>query len=415
MAMEYAIRYPDRVAAVVLRDTAADNTHAELARTNALASDRVSVDMEKFDRIDEGRVRDNADLMDCWREILPLYDFTYDPEATERKVQATPYRYEAHNYAFSVNLKNYDLKEQLPSISVPTLVTVGRVDWITPVSCSETIASLIPERDPSSVRTVRALAPDRGGRGVDKAGAAVPAPGLPAVGERVGRTLSRNALKALDELDRQIVVALQRDGRASWTGDRRDRRQFGRDGRPPGPAAHRRRHRADRREPRAGCYGRGRFVRHQDQLRAGHADRRGAAARGARGCAVRHDRHGPLRHHRRTRRARRGHQLPADDHRSAADPRGSSAGAATSSCTSTRSVSTGVDSCSPRPWSSNRRRPSTTRTRSAAPTTSTRSISPSWRHCARTAARRSRRSRRRSASTRAACGAGSSDCAPRTA
>ena len=33
------------------------------------------------DRIDEGRVRDNEDLKDCWREILPLYDFVYDPEA----------------------------------------------------------------------------------------------------------------------------------------------------------------------------------------------------------------------------------------------------------------------------------------------------------------------------------------------
>ncbi|MFS0714247.1 alpha/beta hydrolase [Microbacterium sp. 2P01SA-2] len=144
MAMEYAIRYPDRVEAVVLRDTAADNSHAALARENALASDRVEVDMEKFDRIDEGRVRDDDDLRDCWREILPLYDFTYDPEATERKVQATPYRYEAHNYAFSVNLKQYDLKAQLPGIGVPTLVTVGRTDWITPVSCSETIAGLIP-------------------------------------------------------------------------------------------------------------------------------------------------------------------------------------------------------------------------------------------------------------------------------
>ncbi|SDQ25108.1 alpha/beta fold hydrolase [Microbacterium sp. cf332] len=144
MAMEYAIRYPDRVEAVVLRDTAADNSHAALARENALASDRVEVDMEKFDRIDEGRVRDDDDLRDCWREILPLYDFTYDPEATERKVQATPYRYEAHNYAFSVNLKEYDLKAQLPGIGVPTLVTVGRTDWITPVSCSETIAGLIP-------------------------------------------------------------------------------------------------------------------------------------------------------------------------------------------------------------------------------------------------------------------------------
>ena len=145
MALEYAIRYPDRVAALVLRDTAADNSHAALARENALASDRVTIDMEKFDRIDEGRVRDNADLMDCWREILPLYDFHYDPEATERKVQATPYRYEAHNYAFSVNLPGWDIKSQLPSIPVPTLVTVGRTDWITPVSCSETIAELIPD------------------------------------------------------------------------------------------------------------------------------------------------------------------------------------------------------------------------------------------------------------------------------
>ncbi|AZC12358.1 alpha/beta hydrolase [Microbacterium sp. ABRD28] len=145
MAMEYAIRYPERVAALVLRDTAADNSHAALARENALASDRVDIDMEKFDRIDEGRVRDNDDLRDCWREILPLYDFTYDPEATERKVQATPYRYEAHNYAFSKNLPNYDLTPSLPSIQAPTLLTVGRTDWITPVSCSETIAGLIPE------------------------------------------------------------------------------------------------------------------------------------------------------------------------------------------------------------------------------------------------------------------------------
>ncbi|ARJ06949.1 hydrolase [Cnuibacter physcomitrellae] len=144
MTLEYATRYPDRVAAIVLRDTAADHTHGALARENALASDRVTIDMEKFDRIDEGRVRDNEDLKDCWREILPLYDFHYDPEATERKVEATPYRYEAHNHAFSVNLKTYDVKPLLPSIGVPTLITVGRTDWITPVSCSETIAELIP-------------------------------------------------------------------------------------------------------------------------------------------------------------------------------------------------------------------------------------------------------------------------------
>jgi proline iminopeptidase len=147
MSMEYAVRYPDRVIAMVLRDTSPDNGNAHLARENALASDRVKIDMEKFDRIDEGRVVDNDDLRDCWREILPLYDFHYDPASVERKVAATPYRFEAHNYAFSKNLPNYDLKPQLPSVSAPTLITVGRTDWITPVSCSETIARLIPDSE----------------------------------------------------------------------------------------------------------------------------------------------------------------------------------------------------------------------------------------------------------------------------
>lgn len=144
MSMEYAVRYPERVSALVLRDTSPDNSNAGLARKNALASDRVRVDMEKFDRIDQGRVRDDGDLRDCWREILPLYDFHYDPSAIEKKVAATPYRFQAHNYAFSLNLPKYDLKADLPKVTAPTLITVGRVDWITPVACSEIIAELIP-------------------------------------------------------------------------------------------------------------------------------------------------------------------------------------------------------------------------------------------------------------------------------
>ena len=50
----------------------------------------------------------------------------------------------AANYCFTHNMPGYDLKPRLPSVTCPTLVTVGRADWVTPVSSAETIAGLIP-------------------------------------------------------------------------------------------------------------------------------------------------------------------------------------------------------------------------------------------------------------------------------
>lgn len=144
ISMEYAVRYPDRVRALVLRDTSADHESEEAATRNALSSNRVQIDPQKLDRINRGQVRDDDDLRDLWRHILPLYDYDYDPAKVEEKVAVTPYRYQTHNYAFAENLPRYDLKDQLQAVTAPTLVTVGRYDWITPVEASETIAARIP-------------------------------------------------------------------------------------------------------------------------------------------------------------------------------------------------------------------------------------------------------------------------------
>lgn len=144
IAMEYALRYPDRVAALVLRDTAADNAHLAASRENALASARIEVDLELYDRMMSGRVRDNEDFRHGWEHILPLYDHALDMERVRERAENTPYHYETHNFAFAVNHPAYDLKPQLPRIATPTLITVGRSDWITPVAASETIAALIP-------------------------------------------------------------------------------------------------------------------------------------------------------------------------------------------------------------------------------------------------------------------------------
>lgn len=144
ISLEYALAHPDRVRAVVLRDTAAHGGFDEQARRNAVASPRVQVDVEKFDRIFAGTTRDDADLESCWREIVPLYDHDPDPARARARLEGTVYHHESHNAAFMDNMPRYDLLDRLPEIGCPVLVTVGRHDWITPVRASEEIAERIP-------------------------------------------------------------------------------------------------------------------------------------------------------------------------------------------------------------------------------------------------------------------------------
>lgn len=145
IAMEYALAYPEHTRAMILRDTSADRSNLERAYENARNQTRVEINWDNFDRYWQGRIIDDQDLKDRWAEIIPLYDFEYDPVKAAARVEAGIYRHEAHNWCFLYNMPNYDLRAQLPSVRCPTLVTVGRTDWVTPVSSAETIASLIPD------------------------------------------------------------------------------------------------------------------------------------------------------------------------------------------------------------------------------------------------------------------------------
>jgi proline iminopeptidase len=145
IAMEYAVAYPGRVSAMILRDTSPDGSNLALAFENARNQTRVEINWENFNRYWSGNIRDDADLKACWAELIPLYDFEYDPEVAAARVEAGIYRHEAHNWCFQHNWSNYDVKPALPDLTCPTLVTVGRRDWVTPVSSAQAIASLIPD------------------------------------------------------------------------------------------------------------------------------------------------------------------------------------------------------------------------------------------------------------------------------
>jgi proline iminopeptidase len=144
IAMEYAITHPDRVSALILRDTAADTAYDHLAIERARSTDRTVIPEWVIERIGTGRFESNEQLREYWRAILPLYDHHHDPAKDEARLAATRFHYRTHNAAFGQNMPNYDLKPKLPGITCPTLVTVGRHDWRTPVEASQTIADLIP-------------------------------------------------------------------------------------------------------------------------------------------------------------------------------------------------------------------------------------------------------------------------------
>ena len=145
LTLEYALRYPENVAGIILRDTAASNRFGATSKERALASGLPNITEEMMDRLFEGRVASDQEFHDLFAAIEPLYWVGASKEDQEAHLAAIRFRHETHNYAFSINQPRFDLVSRLHEISVPALVLVGRHDWITPLEASEEIAANIPD------------------------------------------------------------------------------------------------------------------------------------------------------------------------------------------------------------------------------------------------------------------------------
>ena len=146
LSQEYVLAYPQNVAAVLLRDTAADHSWDAQAEKNALASPRVkdSLDMAKFRRVMDGNCLSDDDMRDCYAEIQPLYNVNWDPAQDAEKLERLHFHHATHNYAFRHNLPGWDLKPRLGEVQAPVLITHGRHDWIVPLAAAEEMTGLYP-------------------------------------------------------------------------------------------------------------------------------------------------------------------------------------------------------------------------------------------------------------------------------
>lgn len=145
LALEYAVKHPNRVRALVLRDTAASSKGLnEAAIERAKASDRIKVDVPRLMRLFNGQMRDNEDLKETFKAILPLYTHDYDPGQAEEALKSCIFRFETHNAAFANEVPRFNVTDRLNTITCPTLVTVGRADWACTVERNEVIAAGVP-------------------------------------------------------------------------------------------------------------------------------------------------------------------------------------------------------------------------------------------------------------------------------
>jgi proline iminopeptidase len=147
VALEYALRYPDRVSELVLLDTGAD---AGWARDNA-----PKVALER------GHDEKTTALVRRWfhgqieagemRRILMRLGPLYDPHISllgvarmvfrERRSILSP---EAFIHAGQTLLKDWTVVDRLDEISAPTLVLAGRDDFVFPPECQRQLATGIP-------------------------------------------------------------------------------------------------------------------------------------------------------------------------------------------------------------------------------------------------------------------------------
>jgi len=142
-ALNYAVRHPENLNRLILVTTSASHEFYPAATAEAEKKgtpEQIKVMPDVF----EGRIETSEEFAKWWDIMLPLYFYDYDEEIGANQNSRGESNPQVASYMFREVMPKYDVRAQLPSIHVPTLVVSGRHDWVTPVGESEEIARGIP-------------------------------------------------------------------------------------------------------------------------------------------------------------------------------------------------------------------------------------------------------------------------------
>ncbi|WP_243354778.1 alpha/beta fold hydrolase [Bacillus litorisediminis] len=143
VAMSYAIKYQNNLNGMLLLTTSPSSSFIEKAK-DFVEMNGTEEQKEIANVLWDGAFQSLDHVAKYYQVMGPLYSRKQSND-TQPQAAALGHRsYQALNEGFGNFLRAFDIRDQLETIFVPTLVMAGRYDWITPVEESEQIASLIP-------------------------------------------------------------------------------------------------------------------------------------------------------------------------------------------------------------------------------------------------------------------------------
>ncbi|HZG82058.1 MAG TPA: alpha/beta hydrolase [Brevibacillus sp.] len=153
VAQEYALRYPDHVAGLLLLTTSP--SYEFLHKAKKIVEEKGTPEMKEITAVLwEGQFESQEQLNRFYEIMAPMYSVTHNAQPSEEEKQRTldararsNRSYQALNQGFGGFLKTFDLRDELPNITAPTLIMGARYDWITPVEESVEIAQRIPNSE----------------------------------------------------------------------------------------------------------------------------------------------------------------------------------------------------------------------------------------------------------------------------
>ena len=144
LGLMYAARHPTSIRTLAVVGAAASRDFMARAEDNARRR-ATAEQWAAYRALWDGSLSDDASFKRAFDTIRPLYFFDAGRAVENSAVRADiRYRLAVRRFIIEHEYASYDCRAELPRIACPTLVAVGRHDWICPVDQAEEIARLVP-------------------------------------------------------------------------------------------------------------------------------------------------------------------------------------------------------------------------------------------------------------------------------